>query len=285
MGMPFSKLKVAAGVVLLSIGVCFASSFCMNCGTQLLTGANFCGQCGTVVGGVAETGIPVEIQNIQATPIVAPKTETQKPRFAFGAETEYSFGLGDYGISTFGINLLGGARINQHFSLLFGSGWHPLSVAKTNGITYNSWFEDKRLSLIQEVLKDGWDRKDILYQGASSVIPIFLRPRIYFLRKDISPILDTDIGLGIVILSRLKSDGNVWWGHAHPTFYFNPSFGVDFGGFNVSFGYKLWIAEYERLLTETERIWQLGRWVERIENTGTVRRPNHGLSLKLGWTL
>ena len=73
--MPFSKLKVAAGVVLLSICVCFASSFCMNCGTQLLTGANFCGQCGTMVGGVATPSAPAEIQNIQAMPIVAPQIE------------------------------------------------------------------------------------------------------------------------------------------------------------------------------------------------------------------
>ncbi|MCL2844837.1 MAG: zinc ribbon domain-containing protein [Chitinivibrionia bacterium] len=47
--MPFSKFKVAAIAVLLSIGICFASVFCMNCGTQLLTGTNFCGQCGTAV--------------------------------------------------------------------------------------------------------------------------------------------------------------------------------------------------------------------------------------------
>jgi hypothetical protein len=196
---------------------------------------------------------------------------TERARFSWGVEFGYSFGFGDYGMDIFEWNFLWGAVINRHFSLYLSvSPPDQPTIMRTNGITY-VW-ETTRRDIVQVVLANNWNGEEILYIESHDVLfPIFLRPRIHFLPNPISPFVDIDVGAELI----------------HGSFYFNPSLGISFGAFNISAGYKMHTLEYERLVPSRERIWSGWQWIysETIDNRGTVRRPNHGLSLKLGWTL
>jgi len=98
-----------------------------------------------------------------------------------------------------------------------------------------------------------------------AIFPIFLRPKYYFMKGHLSPIVDTDIGIAVCVLY-----------NTYASFYFNPNIGLSFNRFNVSFGYKLWTAEY---VNRERDPWNAG-YLRNI-----ARRANNALSLKINLDL
>jgi len=194
----------------------------------------------------------------------------ERPRLIFAPELGYSFGLGDYGISSYDFSGLFGVIINRNFSIGLGFGGHMITSQKTNGIRYDTYgnnSEQSRWDVVEKVIMSAaWNGNEILIYDPEEVVPsIYLRPRYCFSGNNVSAIIDAGIGLA-------------------QGFYFNPSFGVVINRFHISLGYKMHALEYQRFLPKTERVWYLGDLIDLItvENTGSVRKINNSLTLKFG---
>jgi hypothetical protein len=222
----------------------------------------------------------------------------EKSRFTYGYETGYSFGLGNYGISYFGtLDYFAGVMINRHFSLSLGSGApKPVTAKRTNGIKY-SWGDNEK-DVLEKVIENErrLPKDDILYNGSDILLPIFLRPRIYFSEKSISPFIDADVGVMLCWGGyRYEEEYTYvdWYGNYktsyrseyeyefYPSFYFNPSFGVQIRYFTVSLGLKFWGARYQKLLPGEDG-WNLENLIDTYERGGIVEKTNGAISLKIG---
>jgi len=199
----------------------------------------------------------------------------ERPRIFFMSEGNFSFGLGDYGISSGGGNLISGAVINRHFALGLGVGFNITLVQTNDGIDRLRWRQSGLVVVDEDRVR--WDEGEILYRYHHHILtPVFLRSRFYLVEGHISPIIDADAGIAIVY-SMWSSDTDEI--SIYPSFYFNPSFGIAFGRAYVSLGYKLWVAEYERLVRSGE-FDSLDR--EFLDKIGTKRKASHSLSLRAG---
>ncbi|MCL1947162.1 MAG: right-handed parallel beta-helix repeat-containing protein [Chitinivibrionia bacterium] len=227
----------------------------------------------------------------------------EKIGFVLGEDIGYSFGLGnDYGISTGDINIFLGAAINRHFSLSLGAGYHFSTVKKTNGIKYTSGDEED--DVLEKVIKNEkrLPKDDILYNSSFGFVPIFLKPRFYLSEKTaMSPFIDADIGIMLCrAIYRYQEEytywyGDYWYGNYrtgykyysddefYTSFYFNPSIGVKTNLFSVSLGYKMWIAEYEKLLPGKDG-WNLDNLIN-TEKGSIIKKPNGAISLRIGISL
>jgi hypothetical protein len=209
------------------------------------------------------------------------------------SEGNFSFGLGDYGISSGGGNLISGAVINRHFALGLGVGFNITLVQTNDGIdrgvlrwqSGNTIFSRPDGLVVVDEGRVRWDEGEILYRYHHHILtPVFLRSRFYLAEGHISPIIDADAGIAIVYSI---SNFSMWSSgpdeiSIYPSFYFNPSFGIAFGRAYVSLGYKLWVAEYERLVRSGE-FDSLDR--EFLDKIGTKRKASHSLSLRVGLCL
>ncbi|MCL1946604.1 MAG: hypothetical protein FWF51_05560 [Chitinivibrionia bacterium] len=217
----------------------------------------------------------------------------EKSRFTYGYETGYSFGLGNYGISYFGtLDYFAGVMINRHFSLSLGSGApKPVTAKRTNGIKY-SWGDNEK-DVLEKVIENErrLPKDDILYNGSEILLPIFLRPRIYFSEKSISPFIDADVGVMLCwgdYMYKYKNPPGSNYSYRYkyesgfyPSFYFNQSVGAQMRFFTVSLGLKFGGAKYQKLLPGEDG-WNLENLIDTYESGGMVEKTNGAVSLKIG---
>ena len=94
-----------------------------------------------------------------------------------------------------------------------------------------------------------------------AIIPIFVRPSIYFSEKRISPFFDADIGVALTVpFVEPETEDK-----PYASIYLNPALGISFGRSNIALGYKLWTAKEGR------------------ENFENKSRNIHGLSFRFGY--
>ncbi|MCL1947983.1 MAG: hypothetical protein FWF51_12675 [Chitinivibrionia bacterium] len=275
-----SKFKVAAIAVLLSVGFCFAESETVDSfyydGSKIIW-------VNPEPAKIRRFSLLTDGETVDSFYYDGSKTiwVNSRPakirRFSLLTDFGRSFGLGDYGISTLDVSILFGAAINQHFFLYLGFGQMISDVGKTNGIKY--YENDGEKKVFKKVIENekGLPKNDILYNDFDWLIAMFLRPRFYLSKKNISPFIDADIGI---------------LGFSESSFYFNPSVGIEVSRYSgslrkmglifISVGYEIRAAQYKKLLIGTDK-WNLNNFIGTYESGGTVKRPNSAISLKFGY--